>query len=220
MTQYAELTVEECTWVCTNIAVDDEIASRLSKIAEREGKTAFALANECLGASFEICEQGGKPEEIYGSWKMNRIGKEVGAFQWIGRNLMEQLVREYGLSEPEKFSKIWRDAGYNFGVYLQICFPQIDDVVSLVEQLKQSFTIGRVQFVERTPNSPQEDHIFALNVVASLSAELLTFLAEFWRGLLSAYGLDVYDKIIATGAVRIFFVSREKLQKANPQLIA
>ena len=204
----------------TNIAVDDEIASRLSKIAEREGKTSFALANECLGASLQICENNGRAEEIFGAWKMNRIGKEVGAFQWIGRNLMEQLVREFGMSDPEKFSKIWKDAGHNFGVYLQICFPDIEDVLSLVKQLKQSFNIGRVELVERTPDSNQYDHVFALNIVSSLSAELLTFLAEFWRGLFSAYGLEIFDSNIAVGVVRIYFVSREKLQKANPQLIA
>ena len=112
-------------------------------MAARDDKTSYAFANECLGAALKICEKGGQPEEIYGAWEMNRIGKDVGAFQWVGRNLMEQLVRQFGMLQPEKFSQMWREAGYNFGVYLQICFPAIEDVVSLAAQLKQSFNIGR-----------------------------------------------------------------------------
>ncbi len=43
--------------------MDDEIASQLSKIAKKEDKTSFAVANECLGEALKICEQGGHPEE-------------------------------------------------------------------------------------------------------------------------------------------------------------
>ncbi len=203
----------------SNIAVSEEIAEELSRLAARDDKTSYAFANECLGAALKICEKGGQPEEIYGAWEMNRIGKDVGAFQWVGRNLMEQLVRQFGMLQPEKFSQMWREAGYNFGVYLQICFPAIEDVVSLAAQLKQSFNIGRIEMVERAPTSRQEDQVFAVNVVASFSVELLTCLVEYWRGLLSAYGLEVLENNIAMGAVRLLFVSHGKLLKAKPLTI-
>ena len=120
----------------SNIAVDDQIATELSRVASEKGKTAYALANDCLSAALRIQEEGGKADEIYGAWKMNRIGKDVGALQWVGRNLMERFIREYAPLDPEKFSQMWQDAGYNFGVYFQICFPTIDDVVSLVSQFE------------------------------------------------------------------------------------
>src|ERR1039457_918727 len=101
----------------SNSAVSDEIANRLSKISERENKTSYAVANECLGATLEICEKGGHPDEIFGSWMMNHIGKDIGAFQWIGRNLMERVVRNFAQLNPEKFAQVWREAGFNFGVY-------------------------------------------------------------------------------------------------------
>jgi hypothetical protein len=202
----------------SSIAVSDEIAAELNRLAVRDKRTSYALANECLGVALKICDQGGEPGEIYGAWIMNRIGKDIGAFQWIGRNLMERFVSEFGHLEPEKFSRSWREAGYNFGVYLQICFPSIEDVLGLVAQLKQSFNIGRVELLERT-STPRENHVFSLSIVTSFSAELLTYLAEYWRGLLSAYGLEVSESNIAMGAVRLLFASHGKLMKAEPQLV-
>jgi hypothetical protein len=204
----------------SNIAVSDEIATRLSKMAAKENRTAYSLANDLLDQALKISEKDGRPEEIYGAWIMNRIGKDVGAFQWIGRNLMEQFVKEYGHVDPEKFSRMWNEAGFNFGVYLQICFPTIEDAVSLVHQLKQSFTIGRVDLVENVSEIVDGDDSFSLSIVASLSAELLTYLSDYWRGLLRAYGLEVVESKIVVGAVKLRFVSQGKLSKAVPTLIS
>jgi hypothetical protein len=204
----------------TNIAVSDEIAAELSQQAEKDGKTAFALANECLGASLRICASGGTPEEIYGAWKMNRIGKDIGALQWVGRSLMERFVREFAPLDPDKFAKMWQDAGFNFGVYMQICFPTIEDVASLVVQLRQSFNVGRVDFVEG-PKEPRDgSREYTLNVVTSYSAEFLTYISAYWRGILSAYGLDLGESNIAYGVVRLRFHSSGKLLKMNSEVIA
>jgi hypothetical protein len=198
--------------------VDDEIASQLSKIAKKEDKTSFAVANECLGEALKICEQGGHPEEIFSAWIMHRIGQEVVAFEWIGKNSMEQLVRDFAHLDEAKFSKLWYDTGFNFGVYLQICFPSIEDVVTLVTQLQ--FSIGRHRFIYEHSNSIEEGSgSFSLSIVSSYSAEVLTYLAEYWRGLLSAYGLNIVESQIAEGVVKLRFISHGKLMKANPQLI-
>ena len=203
----------------SNIAVNDDIASRLTRAAERADKTAYAFANECLDAALKISESGGDNDEIYSAWVMNRIGKDVGALQFVGRNLLERLVKDFGLFDPEKFSQIWYQAGYNFGVYLQICFPKIEEVVSLVSQLRKSFNIGRVTFEEDQRQESGGGLTFTLTVVSSSSLELLSHLAEYWRGLLSAYGLEVADTKIAEGAVRIRFVSEGKLLKAKAEEI-
>ena len=121
----------------SNIAVSDEIAFELSKIAEREHKTSYALANESLGTVLKICDKGGNVDEIYGAWIMNRIGKDIRAFQFIGQNLMERLVKDFGRTEPEKFSRLWYDSGHNFAVYLHMCFPTIEDVMGLMDQLQE-----------------------------------------------------------------------------------
>ena len=204
----------------SNIAVSDEIAAELSQRAEKDGKTVFALTNECLGASLRICASGGSPEEIYGAWKMNRIGKDIGALQWVGRNLMERLVREFAPLDPEKFAKMWQDAGYNFGVYMQVCFPTIDDVASLIGQLKQSFNIGRIDFIEAEKNSQNGSSEYSLNVVSSYSAELLTYVSAYCRGILSSYGLDLVESNIASGVVRLRFHSHGKLLKMNTEVFA
>ncbi len=203
----------------SNIAVSDEIASELSTQATEQDKTVFAVANECLGAGLQICAEGGTPDEIYGAWKMNRIGKDIGALQWVGRNLMERFVRECASLDPEKFSKIWKDAGYNFGIYMQICFPTIEDVAGLIHQLKKTFNTGRVDFVEGPRDSKDGSSEYSLNVVSVFSAELLTYLSHYWRGILFAYGLEFVESNIAPGVVRLRFRSGGKLLKANPQLI-
>ncbi len=149
---------------------------------------------------------------------MHRIGQEVVAFEWIGKNSMEQLVRDFAHLDEAKFSKLWYDTGFNFGVYLQICFPSIEDVVTLVTQLQ--FSIGRHRFIYEHSNSIEEGSgSFSLSIVSSYSAEVLTYLAEYWRGLLSAYGLNIVESQIAEGVVKLRFISHGKLMKANPQLI-
>jgi len=197
--------------------VDDVIASQLSRIAKKEDKTSFALTNECLAEALKICENGGHPDEIYSAWIMHHIGKDVMAFEWIGKNSIEQLVRDFAHLDRAKFSKLWYDTGYNFGVYLQVCFPTIENVVALVTQLQ--FSIGRHRFVYEYSDSVEGSGSFSLSIVSSYSAEVLTFLAEYWRGLLSAYGLTIVESQIAEGVVKLRFINHGKLVKANPQLI-
>jgi len=194
----------------SSIAVSDEIASELSNYASIKNQTSYALANESLGAALKIYERGGTADEIYEAWVMNHIGKDIHAFQWIGRDLMERLIHKLGQLDPEDCSHIWSDAGYNFGVYLQICYPSIEDVLSLTAMLKQSFNIGRVSLIER---DQEEDQIYTLSVVTSFSEESLKCLADYWKGLLSAYGLQVKESRIATGSVKLSFICRGKLQK-------
>jgi hypothetical protein len=200
----------------SNIAVSDEIALRLSEIAEREGKTAYALANECLDEALKVCEKGGRPNEIYGAWIMNHIGKDIVAFQWIGKNLMEQMIADFGRVDPPKFKKMWYDAGYNFGVYLQMCFPTIENLAELVMQLRQSFNIGRVELVEGN----EEGRTYTLTVFSSYSAEMLSHISEFYRGIFSAYGLSIVDSKIVTGVIRLRFMSPGKLMKAEAHILA
>jgi hypothetical protein len=201
----------------SNIAVGGEVASKLSEMSKRDGKTAYALANDCLGAALRVIEEGGAPEEIYGAWKMNHIGKDIGALQWVGRGLLERFVEEFGRTEPEKFSQMWRDAGFNFGVYLQMCFPTIEDVVTLVAQLERSFNIGRVKFIEKPPAGQHGESTFSLEIVSANSAQFLKFLGEYWHGALKAYGLEVVDSNIALGVLRVRFVCSGILTKADPQ---
>lgn len=203
----------------SSIAVDDEIASRLSKAAANYKQTSFALANTCLDACLRICEEGGNSDQIYADWKMNRIAREVGTLQFIGRDLIERLVHELAQEHPDRAMSLFKDAGYNFGGFLQLCFPTIKDVLTLMEQLKRSQTAGHIEFVERTAGSREEEEVYVLTVRSSLTAEFLVYLSEFWRGILSAYGLDLTNsKITELGAARLTFVSHGKLKKVEPQL--
>ncbi len=196
------------------------MASQLSKIAEKGGKTSYALANECLGAALEVCEKGGHPDEIFSAWILNRIGKDIGAFQLIGRNLMERIVQDFGHLDQEKFSQIWYEAGFNFGQYLQIHSPTFEDVVSFVTQVRQSSNIGRVEFVKELTTFREEKMAsFSLNLVTPYSGELLTFLSEYWRGLGSSYGVDLVESKIAAGTLRLRFVNHSKLSKAEPNVM-
>ena len=205
----------------SSIAVSDEIASRLSRVAESEDKTSYALANECLDAALKVCENGGNPDEIYFPWIMNRVSKDVGAFQWVGRSLLERLAKDFGKLDSEKFSRIWYDAGFSFGVYLQICFPRIEDVISLEKQLNQAGSFGRVKFVHEPATFGEEKNVtsFSLDLVLPYSEELLTFLSEYMRGLYAAYGLTVVESKITAGALRLKFVSKGKLLKADPSFL-
>jgi hypothetical protein len=77
----------------------------------------------------------------------------------------------------------------------------------------------KTSVIEKANTSQVAEYSFSLSIVTAYSAELLTYLVEYWRGLLSAYGLEVTDTRIATGAVKVTFVSRGKLLKAEPLII-
>ena len=205
----------------TNIAVSDQIASTLSKVAERQNKTSFGLANECLDTSLKILENGGSPDEIYAAWIMNRIGKDVGAFQFVGRNLMERLVAQLARSDDRAaVSKIWYEAGKNTGVYIKMCFPTLDDVGDLMHRAKQSFTIGRVEW-EKLPQKTEEQggDEFLVSAIAPLSSELLGYIAEFWRGLLEVYGIHVLEIRVSSGAASIHFTYDGRLLEVDRLVI-
>jgi len=201
----------------SNIAVSDEIAHELSRIAQREHKTSYALANESLEEVLKIFDKGGNADEIYGAWIMNRIGKDVRAFQFIGQNLMERLVKDFGRTNPEQFSQLWYDSGHNFAVYLQMCFPTIRDVVGLMDQLKKSYSIGKVELSE-TSESDGEAH-YSLKIIAPFSSELVKYLGDFARGFLSAYGLEEVESIYSEGAAITRFIWREKLTAVEPPVM-
>jgi hypothetical protein len=198
----------------SSIAVSDEVASTLSEVAKEYKQTSYLLANECLESSLKICKEGGNPTQIYGAWKMLQIGKQIGSLQWIGKDLLERIVHEISMEHPEKNLEMWREGGHNFGVLLQLCFPTIQDVVTLMDRLKQSFTIGSVEMVKK--RDEVEGEIYELTLRSSLSSEFLFFIKEYWRGILSAYGLDVVDfKITELGAARITFSYHGKLMKSE-----
>jgi hypothetical protein len=198
----------------SSIAVSDEVASTLSEVAKEYKQTSYLVANECLEASLKICKEGGNPTQIYGAWKMFQIGKQIGSLQWIGKDLLERIVHEVAMEHPEKNLEMRREGGHNFGVLLQLCFPTIQDVVTLMDRLKQSFAIGSVEM--RKKRDEVEGEIYELTLRSSLSSEFLSFLKEYWRGILSAYGLDVVDfKITELGAARITFSYHGKLLKSE-----
>ena len=174
----------------SSIAVSDEIASQLSKIAEKEDKTSYAMANECLREALRICEKGGRPDEIYGAWIMNRIGKDIGVFQFMGRDILEEFARDFANFDRERFAKMWYKAGFNFGVYLQMCFPTIENLWQLANQLEKSFTSGKLHFIENditTAKTLEGDHqSVSLHMISPYSEEFLAFITEYWKGLCAA----------------------------------
>lgn len=89
-----------------------------------------------------------------------------------------------------------------------------------MDMIKRAHTVGSVQFVQQTPRIRDEEQYYELDIQSSFKKEFLVYLAEYWRGILSGYGLVVVDsKITELGAARMTFVSRGKLTKAEPQMI-
>ncbi len=198
----------------SSIAVSDEVASMLSQVAKGYKQTSYLIANECLEASLKICNEGGNPTQIYGAWKMLQIGKQIGSLQFIGKDLLEKIVHEIAMEHPEKNLKMWREGGHNFGVLMQLCFPTIQDIVTLMDQLKQSFAIGTVEMMKKRDEI--EGEVYELTLRSSLSREFLMFIKEYWSGILSAYGLEVIDsKITNLGASRTTFAYHGKLLKSE-----
>jgi hypothetical protein len=114
---------------------------------------------------------------------------------------------------------MWRDAGFNFGVYMQMCFPTLENLITLVAQLERSFNVCRVRFVEKPSLGKEGENNFSLEIVTSYSAEFLKYLGEYWRGALSSYGLETVGSSIAIGILKIRFICNGKLSKADPHYL-
>lgn len=186
--------------------------------------TVFAVTNEFLEVALNICDEGRKIEQIYGAWKLNDIGKRINTLQFVGRDLLESIVHDLAKDNPQRHLLVWKHAGYNFGVMLQMCFPKMQDVITLFDKLKESMTVGEPRFVEETHDNPNYElegkQVYVMTLRSPFSPEFLGYLSEYWRGVLSAYGLEVVDsKITDLGIARLTFVSHGKIINAHPQLI-
>ncbi|MDA4129497.1 MAG: hypothetical protein OK457_01890 [Thaumarchaeota archaeon] len=101
----------------------------------------------------------------------------------MGRKKFDGTIRPGVLAtRPRKVFSNPEGAGVLlFGVYIQICFPKIEDVISLVPQSKQSFNVGRVEFEGSPKNLVAVESEYTLNVV------LVSL------GILSPYDLEPVD---------------------------
>lgn len=183
----------------TNISIDQEVAASLADEATRENKTMYAFSNESLKAVLSICRSGGRPEDVYLSWMFTQILKDLDTVPTPGDLVEKLLVKLYEVDKPWLL-RTWYEEGSRIGAYLRMSSPRFQE---LSVEAKEVSKLGLLP-VKRLDmeNSGEED--FTIRVVGAGLSEASTSCAEqLFKGILSAYSMQVVGSKMAEGIIEL-----------------
>lgn len=187
----------------TNIAVEDDIAGALADEASKENKTVYALANEAMKAVLRVCDEGGKPDDVYVSWFFVRILRDLDSVPIPG-DLLEKMVKALYAADSDSLLKYWFEEGVRTGAYLHLSSPKIEGLSSEVRALSQANLLP----VKRVEIRGEEDNKVVIRVIgAGLSMESTKCAEAFIKGIVSAYSLKVVGSRV-TGSIIELKVSK------------
>ncbi len=176
----------------TNIAVDEATAVELADAAARQNKSLYALANETLGAVLKIFKYGGRPEEIYPSWRFSRILKDTDAIPLPG-SLMEKLIKTFFATNKEWLLKSWYEEGQIIGSYLRMYAQDFDQLIPRADELQGFLPVKRIEFEKITDENGRSQRLVRV-IGAGQSPESTSCTEQFLLGILSAYFKVVTSK--------------------------
>ena len=185
----------------TNISISDETAERLSQEAIRRNKTLYAFANESLEAVISICRLAGEPSQVFSSWKMGRILKEIDAVPLPGY-LVEKLVKRLYESDKDWLLKAWAIEGDRIGKYLQMSYADISELSRAVMEFQDLLPMKRIEVKEAGPPGSKREMVIRA-IGAGLSAESTACAESFMRGLLGSYEWSVKASRISEGIIEL-----------------
>ncbi|MHA1144838.1 MAG: hypothetical protein ACTSRW_08890 [Candidatus Helarchaeota archaeon] len=186
------------------IAVDKELAERLTILAKNEGKTIYSIINELIKSALHASETFNEScTEILSTYEDLMIARD------IGLSLMPQSVSDiayavafkdgYGKNLMFEYSK-W---GEWLGSYLKTRFPG--------KELKALFRISKVMFwkdanleFEKNPeNDPQE---LVIKIYGSaVKKEYISCIAVAFEKILEAFEFHLTNKDILKGICKLEF---------------
>jgi hypothetical protein len=183
-----------------NIAIEDEVATRLADEAARANKTLYGFSNESLEAVLKILRQNGSIEEIYPYWLQTKMSKEVDGMPLVNRGLVDSMVRVLYPKDSEALLKIFFDSGVLFGSYMKLRFKDLDDVWNLIKIFRISLP-ARLFEMERVESS--SGHSYILRYISGISVETTVCFAKYFDGLFSCYTTNRLSRSSSSGMIEL-----------------
>jgi len=107
----------------TNLAVDRDVAERLSEEAKAQGKTLYALTNEILRTCVDIYRDGGDARQAVALWRISNITRDLDLVP-VPLGILEWLIDSLGESAMNGLLEAMEKHGSLLGRYLSILYPQ------------------------------------------------------------------------------------------------
>jgi len=184
----------------TNIAVDDQIATRFSDEAARANKTLYSFSNESLEAALKIFQEHGSVNEIYPFWLQTKMSKELDGMPWVPRGLLDSLVKTFYPTNSEKLLKTFYEYGVFLGSYLKLRAKNLDELWNLIKLFRSSIP-ARVLEMDRIED--ESDKRYVLRYVSGISTEMTICEGKYFEGLFSCFSTDIQSRTSSTGVVEI-----------------
>ena len=184
----------------TNIAVDEETADLLADEATRENKSLYALTNEALTAVIKICQYGGSPKEVYGSWRWSRILKDTDAIPLPG-DFMERLMKKTFVADKDWLLREWFNEGKRIGSYLKMYAEEFEQLIPRVEEVQAFLPVKRVEFERKEHEGTSTLVVRVLG--AGNSVESTTCTEQFLLGILAAYPYKILSSKVSEGIIEV-----------------
>lgn len=186
----------------TNVAVDAELAEDLSAQAVAQKKTLFGLTNEVVQNALRVLHDGGAAAEIYPSWKVLRISREVAGVPLLPRNVLEELVQHLYATDKDWLLRVWYEKGQRLGEHLRMFYANPDELATAIEELRTVLPLQRVEF-RRGASAEDRRSRVVVRLVADLSQQLSECAERFVVGVLFSYSFRPEESRITQGIIEI-----------------
>ncbi len=156
----------------STIALDGELVARLSNLAEKKRVSRYSLANECISTMARVVEEGGAIDDLYGSWRIMRLSREVGGFPLIPRNLIDGMASKLLAIDKDWLLKAWYEEGVTFGGILKLRFQDPSALGAEVLRLFPSSS-RRLDIQKRTAGREKHIRSTSWQISAKISCYVL-----------------------------------------------
>ncbi len=191
----------------TNISIADEVADELSAEAMRRNKTLYAFANESLMEVLKVCKLSGEPREVFTSWKMGRMLKDVDAVPLPG-DLVEKVIKKLFESDKDWLLRTWFAEGGRIGSYLRMGYRELPDLAQAAVEFQGLLPLRRLEF-RNAEGEESKGRLIVRALGAGQSAESTVCAEQFIRGVVESYAWTVKNSRTAEGIIELE-VSKER----------
>jgi len=174
-----------------------DLVSKLSKEANRQGKTFYSYISEILEQAVRAYETKRSLKEIMDAYEVLEIYKEAGGM-FTPRDILEYLIKKVYPEDSETLQQLWYQTGRWYGVYFkEKASNSVDSFIRLLRE-------GRWDLNEVTVNRNQETLEFRC-VSPLVSQERTLLIQKFIEGAMHSLGYKTQEKECIRGIIRLNF---------------
>ncbi len=164
--------------------------------------TLFAFANESLTSIAKIAAEGGNPADLYQTWRVLTILKEVDVIP-LPSDFVEGLIRELYVADKESVLLKFRELGASVVGLLKIAADDIESLTTLAKDFSAIIPIKLFSMSEKQNGAIEVDVVGAGKGVETTECS-----SEFLKSILNGYGYSVTREELNRGAIRLWAQKR------------